>query len=96
MLRYRKTMLDTPPPHSQEAPTADAGAPNQAPNPAPSPTSEPTQPTDAPAPQDGLEHVLGDLRTIDTTDLADQPEVYERIHAALARTLDATVDGQGD
>jgi hypothetical protein len=39
--------------------------------------------------------VLADLEIIEQTDLPGQVEIYERMHAALARALATTVDQPG-
>jgi hypothetical protein len=44
---------------------------------------------------DPLQPVLADLEHIEQTDLPGQVEIYERMHAALARALATTVDQPG-
>lgn len=48
-----------------------------------------------PAPHDPLRAVLDDLELLDSTDLPDQAEIYERMHIALATALAGTVDQPG-
>lgn len=54
-----------------------------------------SSPEGTPAPRDPLASVLDDLERLDGLDLVDQPEVYERMHAALDRVLSGTVDQPG-
>lgn len=48
-----------------------------------------------PAPRDPLASVISDLEQIDQIPLADQPAVYERMHASLDNALGGTVEQLG-
>ena len=51
--------------------------------------------TATPLPPDPLASVEADLSEIDTMPLAEQAEVFERIHRTISRVLDSTVDRAG-
>lgn len=55
----------------------------------------PTPSQDEAAADDALRSVRADLAAIESADLADQAEIFERMHATLTAALDATARSAG-